>query len=89
MSDTVTRYIVADPKICHGKLTFLGTRILVADVLEQVASGMRWDTIVDAWDGKVRLEAIAESVRIASRALVGNGIASRNGRRRARPTARR
>ena len=25
------RYIVADPKICHGQLTFIGTRILVSE----------------------------------------------------------
>ena len=35
------RYLVADPDICHGKPTFRGTRILVADVLEQVAAGSR------------------------------------------------
>ena len=34
----VGRYIIADPRICHGEPTFRGTRILVADVLEQVAS---------------------------------------------------
>ena len=33
------RFIVADPDICHGKPTFNGTRIMVAQVLEQVASG--------------------------------------------------
>ena len=32
------RYIVSDPDICHGKPTFRGTRILVADVLEQEAN---------------------------------------------------
>src|SRR5437899_2911168 len=31
------RYIVADPEICHGKPTFLGTRIMVAQILKQVA----------------------------------------------------
>ena len=39
------RYVVADPEICHGKPTFRGTRILVADVLEQVADGLAWETI--------------------------------------------
>ncbi|MCK5109377.1 MAG: DUF433 domain-containing protein [Methanosarcinales archaeon] len=33
---TLGRYIVADPAICHGGPTFRGTRILVADVLEQL-----------------------------------------------------
>ncbi len=28
------RYIVADPKICHGKRTFRGTRIFVGSIIE-------------------------------------------------------
>ena len=59
------RYIVADPKICHGQPTFRGTRILVADVLEQVASGMAWSSIVEEWRGSISEEAIAEAVRAA------------------------
>jgi uncharacterized protein (DUF433 family) len=31
------QYIVADPEICHGKLTFKGTRIFVRDVLDMIA----------------------------------------------------
>jgi uncharacterized protein (DUF433 family) len=61
----IGRYIVADPQVCHGKLTFRGTRIFVSDVLEQVERGMPWDAIVDEWEGKVPQEAIAEAVRLA------------------------
>ena len=32
-------YIVADPEICHGKPTFKGTRIMVWQVLDDVAAG--------------------------------------------------
>lgn len=39
----IGRYIVSDPKICHGKPTFRGTRVLVSDVLEQVGNGMAWE----------------------------------------------
>ena len=53
------RYIVTDPKICHGQPTFRGTRVLVADVLEQVASGMAWGSITEEWRGGVTEEAIA------------------------------
>ncbi|MDX1982034.1 MAG: DUF433 domain-containing protein [Bryobacteraceae bacterium] len=66
----IGRYIVADPKICHGKLTFRGTRIFVADVLEQVEKGMPWDMIVEEWNGSVPQEAIAEAVRLAREALI-------------------
>ena len=61
----VGRYIVADPRVCHGQPTFRGTRILVADVLEQVASGMAWKSIVEEWRGSITEEAIAEAVRAA------------------------
>ncbi len=64
------RYIVADPKICHGKPTFRGTRVLVADVLEEVAAGMAWDSIIDQWNGSITKEAIREAVQLASQALL-------------------
>lgn len=64
------RYIVTDPEICHGQPTFRGTRILVADVLEQVASGVIWETIIEEWHGHITTEAIAEAVQLASRALI-------------------
>ena len=64
------RYIVADPKICHGKPTFRGTRIFVSDVLEQVACGMAWETIIEEWHNSITKEAIAEAVQLASIALL-------------------
>lgn len=57
------RYIVADPSICHGEPTFRGTRILVKDVLEQVESGMAWETIIEEWRGALSKKAIPEAVR--------------------------
>jgi uncharacterized protein (DUF433 family) len=64
------RYIVADPKICHGKLTFAGTRVFVQDVLEMVAQGTDWDAIIKEWHGSINREAIAEAVQLAGRALL-------------------
>jgi len=61
------RYIVADPEICHGKPTFLGTRVMVAQVLRQVAKGMPWDAITAEWRGDVSKDAIAEAVELAQR----------------------
>ena len=60
----IGRYIVSDPRICHGKPTFRGTRILVSQVLEQVAAGMARETIIGEWRGDVPEEAIAEAVRL-------------------------
>jgi uncharacterized protein (DUF433 family) len=65
----IGRFVVADPAICHGQPTFRGTRILVADVLEQVAGGMAWETIVEEWRGDISSDAISEAVRLASQAF--------------------
>lgn len=46
-------FIVADREICHGKPTFKGTRVMVFQVLEQVACGTPWERIVWSWRGKV------------------------------------
>lgn len=68
----VGRYIISDPEICHGKPTFRGTRILVADVLEQIADGLAWETIIQEWRGSISHEAIAEAVRLSRQAFLEN-----------------
>jgi uncharacterized protein (DUF433 family) len=65
----IGRYIITDPEICHGKPTFRGTRIMVWQVLEQVARGMAWETIEEEWRGKVTRQAIVEAVQLASQAF--------------------
>ncbi len=69
-SQVLGRYMVADPDICHGKPTFRGTRILVADVLDQVAAGLACETIIEEWRGSITQEAIAEAVHLARQALL-------------------
>ena len=70
MAKALGRYVVVDAKICHGQPTFRGTRILVSDVLEQVADGMPWATIEEQWRGAVTQKAIAAAVRMARQALL-------------------
>jgi len=60
------RFIVADPEICHGKPVFRGTRIFVSDVLEMVAEGLAWETIIEQWHQDITKEAIAEAVKLSS-----------------------
>ena len=64
------RHIVSDPRICHGKPTFRRTRILVSDVLEQIADGLAWETIIQEWHGSISREALAEALQLATRALL-------------------
>lgn len=70
----IGRFIVADPAICHGQPTFRGTRILVSDVLDLVAAGTAWETIVEEWRGGVPLDAISEAVRLASQAFRDHSV---------------
>jgi hypothetical protein len=63
------QHIVADPEICHGQPTFKGTRIMVWQVLEDVAEGRSWDFICNRrWGGRIPLAAVAEAVRLAREA---------------------
>ena len=64
------RYIVADPAICHGKPTFRGTRIFVSDVLEMIAEGLAWETIIEQWHNSTTQDAIAEAVKLSSEAFL-------------------
>ena len=62
---------MADPRICHGKPAFKGTRIMVWQVLEDVADGKSWDFITQVrWGGRLPVAAIAEAVRLAQGALL-------------------
>jgi len=70
---SMSRFIAADPKVCHGQFTFRGTRILVSDVLELVAAGMAWDKIIEQCHGSISRPAIAEAVRLAGRVLAERG----------------
>jgi uncharacterized protein (DUF433 family) len=70
----LSRHIVADPAICHGKPTFLGTRIMVTQVLKQVAKGMPWDEIAAEWRGAVTKAAIAEAVELAQRIFEDHAV---------------
>ena len=58
------RFIVADPKVCHGKPVFRGTRVFVSDVLEMVAEGMAWETIIEQWHNSITKEAMVEAANL-------------------------
>jgi uncharacterized protein (DUF433 family) len=65
----IGRYIVSDPEICHGKLTFKGTRVFVEDVLDMVAEGLSWNYIEEQWNGSVTKDAIKEAVILSKDSL--------------------
>jgi uncharacterized protein (DUF433 family) len=63
-------YVVSNPEICGGQLTFKGTRMLVKDVLEMVSRGHEWRHISEECYGRVSRAAIAEAVALAREALI-------------------
>ena len=73
------RHIVADPAICHGTPTFIGTRIMVDQVLEMVADDTPWEEIIAEYDGAISRAAIAEAVRLAGRSFTEKNAVRRAG----------
>jgi uncharacterized protein (DUF433 family) len=72
MSDSLGRFVVSDPAVCHGRPTFRATRVFVSDVLDDVARGMAWEAIIERWHGSISKGAIAEAVRLARDALLNH-----------------
>ena len=64
------KWIIADPKICHGKPVFKGTRILVSDILELLASGMSIEEIIREYPG-LNEEMIREALEFAAKIIKG------------------
>jgi len=56
------KWIVVDPNVCRGKPVFRGTRVLVSDILEMLASGMSIENVLEEYSQLTReiiLEALA------------------------------
>ncbi len=68
MSTKRFRWIITDPKICHGKPVFKGTRVLVSDVLEMLAEGMSLDEILEEYP-QLSKEMILEATELAAEHL--------------------
>jgi len=73
------RYIITDPNIYHGKPTFKGTCIFVEDVLEQVAQGKIWESIIEELKNNITKEAIAEAVQMSYHAFVETFTMNKSG----------
>ena len=72
-------YLISDPEVYHGELTFKGTRIPVRTILTFVGMGESIDELHSGYDHpRMYREAIQEAVTLAKQALVkpfapGNG----------------
>ncbi len=61
-------YLVIDPEICHGELTFRDTRVPVDTVLALLAKGYSVEQLVKSYPELSR-PAIEEAVHLATEAL--------------------
>ncbi len=68
-STFVGEYLVVDPRVCHGELTFRGTRVPVETILRYLANGYSLAYLRKSWP-EVSSEAIQEAVKLASEQLV-------------------
>ena len=61
-------YLVIDPGICHGQMTFKGTRIPVDTVLSYLAQGYSIELLARNWP-ELTYAAIEEAVHLAAHSL--------------------
>jgi len=64
----VGTHLVIDPEICHGQMTFKGTRVPVDTVLTFLAKGYSVDQLLRSWPELGR-EAVEEAIYLASQSL--------------------
>jgi uncharacterized protein (DUF433 family) len=65
----VGKFLVVDPRICHGRLTFKGTRVPVETVLTFLAQGETIEQILTDWP-ELKRAAVVEAIELAKTALV-------------------
>jgi len=66
----INEYIVANPEICHGKPTFKGTRVMVWQIFEKLASGETIEEILESYPSLTK-EHIEAALRFATERLSG------------------
>jgi uncharacterized protein (DUF433 family) len=72
----IGNYLVTDPEICHGQMTFRGTRVPVDTVLSFLAKGYSVDQLLRSWP-ELSQPAIEEAITLASQTLQARYAAPR------------
>ena len=58
-------FITVDPKVCHGRACIKGTRIMVSVILDNLASGLTPDEVVQSYPSLNR-EAVQAAITYAA-----------------------
>jgi len=67
----ISKYIVADSEICHGKPTFRGTRVMVSDVIELIAAGVTPNEIIKDYYPHLTKIMIQKALEWAAKLVTG------------------
>ena len=67
----VGQHLIVDPRVCHGELTFRGTRVPVATILSYLARGHSMVYLRKSWP-EIPAEAIEEAISLASAQLIAH-----------------
>jgi len=65
----IGQHLVIDPEVCHGKMTFRGTRVWVEAVLQRIEEGDSIDDVLRSWPELTR-EAVEEALHLAGELLI-------------------
>ena len=66
----IGEHLVVDSRVCGGRLIFKGTRVLVADALELLRTGLVPNQVAREYKGLVTPEAVREALTLSRRGLV-------------------
>lgn len=64
----IGQYLVIDPDVCHGQMTFRGTRIPVDTALSYLARGYSVEQLCASWP-ELTVDAVKEAVIAAADSL--------------------
>ena len=64
----IGQHLVVDLEVCHGKLTFKGTRVPVSTVLTFLSTGYSVDDILRNWP-RLKREAVDEAIRFTAQII--------------------
>ena len=62
----IGEYLVVDQEVCHGQLTFKGTRIPVETVLTFLSMGYTIEEVLQDWK-RLKREAVEEAIAFAAK----------------------
>ncbi len=66
----IGHHLVADTRVCGGRMIFRGTRVLVADALELLKAGLKDEQVAEEYRGLVTPKAVREALVFSRKGIV-------------------